>query len=180
MLSRRLTVVAFLLLDCGGVAAYDDPSAQATGGHGNTVGTGGTSKYWLDAGIGGTSTGGQVYSTYTAQGCPNVAAPTISAECDIFDASSTCPPGFGCFPTVRNSNDPCQPAQYSFVCAAAGTAGQSDFCDQTLRCAPGYICVISSIGTECQQLCDTTNSANGCLPGMRCDPVDVPGVGTCS
>jgi hypothetical protein len=178
MLSRRLCIVAFLLFDCGGALGYDD-SLQATGGRHNAGGAGGTPNTWLDAGLGGTSTGGQVYSTYTGQGCPQTTVPSVDAACDIFSADSGCPDGYGCFPIVRSTNDPCQPASYSFLCVYAGSGSQGDDCDQLHRCGPGYVCVVTSIGTQCEQVCDTSQPSS-CAPGMFCDPIDVPGVGTCS
>jgi hypothetical protein len=129
---------------------------------------------------GGTGTGGQVYSTYKNQGCPDASVtPTILQSCDLFGDDSGCGDGYGCFPMVRSSEDPCQPAQYAFVCVAAGVAMQAEKCDQTDRCAPGYVCVVTNTGTTCQQVCNTTDQSS-CPAGLFCDPIDVPGVGTCS
>ena len=180
MNSDRLGSVAFLLLlGCGG--AVEDPTAQAaTGGYTSHPATGGTSSVYPFA-TGGLSTGGQVYSTYTTQRCPDAGAPQMTMYCDPFAADSGCTDGDGCVPKLRSSQDPCQPTEYFFVCDTAGTAEQSDYCTDTRDCAPGYICVVSSHdGTACQQTCNLNGALSGCAPGMRCGPIDVPGVGTCS
>jgi hypothetical protein len=178
MRSARLgSLLSFVLLGCGG--AVEDPLVFATGGHTATPGTGGSSSV-VPQNSGGTSTGGQVYSTYSPQGCPDAsAAPIVTQLCDPFSEYSGCSDGSGCFPAVRSSEDPCQPAQYSFICVRAGTGRQADKCDQAERCAPGYVCVVTNTGTRCQRVCNTTDESS-CPPGLFCDPIDVPGVGTCS
>ncbi len=179
MCSGRLAQVPILLLlGCGG--AVDDGFVQrtATGGHTSLPVTGGTSS--IPLGSGGMSTGGQIYSTYTTQRCPDAGAPIMTMYCDPFAAESGCPADEGCMPKMRSSQDPCQPTQYYFVCDTAGTAEQADYCDDARDCAPGFICVVTSQGTQCQRACNSNSSVNGCAPGMRCDPIDVPGVGTCS
>jgi hypothetical protein len=179
MFSGRLSGIAFLLLlGCGG--AVEDPSVQpATGGHTSQLGTGGTTGI-VPHGSGGMGTGGQVYSTYANQGCPDASvAPSVTPLCDLFAPENDCGEGYGCFPMVRSTEDPCQPAEYLFACISAGTAKQAEKCDQHARCAPGYVCVVTNTGTKCQQVCNTSDTSS-CAAGMFCDPIDVPGVGTCS
>ena len=171
---RRLGSLGFLLLGCGG--ATDDSTALAAGGFWS--GSGGSTSQWPPA-SGGTHTGGQAYSTYTAIGCPDAAAPTINVQCDLFSAVSGCPDGQACFPTTRATADPCQPEQYYYICSPAGNGTQWDDCSTSNDCSQGFVCVVTSAGTKCQQICSTINSL-GCSPGMFCDPIDVAGVGTCS
>jgi hypothetical protein len=181
MRSGRYGSVLFLvLLGCGG--AVEDPAAivKGTGGYTSVAGIGGYGSI-VPLGSGGTSSGGQVYSTYTSPGCPDAATaqPTIDQYCDLFSADSGCGDSYGCFPLIQSSSDPCQPTRYLYACIAVGTGTQAQKCDDDQRCAAGYICVITSTGTVCQRACDTT-VPSGCAPGMFCDPIDVPGVGTCS
>jgi hypothetical protein len=179
MYMGKLSGIAFfVLLGCGG--AVEDASIQhATGGYTTQLVTGGTSSV-EPIGSGGASTGGQMHSTYPDQGCPDASAgPTVTEYCDLFGTNTGCEPGQGCFPMVRSSEDPCQPAEYFFVCVTAGTAKQAEKCEANARCAAGHVCVVTNTGTQCQQVCNTSD-ASGCAPGMFCDPIDVPGVGTCS
>ena len=171
----RLGGLGFLLLGCGG--ATDDSAPQSVGGWTSIFSTGGSSSLWPGA-SGGTATGGQAYSTYTAIGCPDAAAPTITAQCDLFSAVSGCADGQACFPTSQATADPCQPEQY-YVCASAGNGTQGDYCARSPDCASGFVCVVTPNATECQQMCSLSDPSI-CSPGMRCDPIDVAGVGTCS
>ncbi len=174
---RRLGSLGFLLLGCGG--ATDDSAPQATGGWESILSSGGSGSQW-PTGSGGSHTGGQAYSTYTAIGCPDAAAPTITAECDLFSpASSGCPSGQACYPTTRSTGNPCDPQQYYYVCASAGDGLQGDYCSRSTDCASGYVCVVSPNATSCQQMCSTSDSGI-CSGGMLCTPIDVAGVGTCS
>ena len=181
MLLRWLGVAAFWLSACGGATSDDDSATHATGGRNGTAGAGGTASTGWNPVTGGTGTGGQVYSTYTAQGCPDPGTASVTMYCDPFTTTSDCLSDQGCIPKKRASQDPCQPAQYYFVCDVVGTGEQSDYCTSYRDCAPGYTCVSSDNGgTQCQRTCDSSNSVDSCAPGMRCSPIDVPGVGTCS
>lgn len=173
-----ISCVALLLISCGG-ATEEITVPLSTGGRSQTStgGAGGSTSQPL---TGGTSTGGQqVISTYTPQGCADAAVPEIQSSCDLFGDSSECGDGRGCHPLIRTSQDPCVAAQYYFACITVGTGTQGDRCGSS-RCAAGYICVVTSAGTHCQKACDTSNPISSCGPGMRCEPIDVPGVGTCS
>ena len=181
MCSGRYGGVLFLVLfGCGG--AVEDPAAniKGAGGYTSVAGTGGYVSI-NPFGSGGAGTGGQVYSTYTSPGCPDAAAatPTVDQYCDLFATDSGCGDGNGCFPLIQSSGDPCQPTRYVYACIPVGTGIQAQKCDDSQRCAAGHICVVTSTGTVCQRACDTSVQ-NSCSAGMFCDPIDVPGVGTCS
>jgi hypothetical protein len=173
----RLGSLAFLLVGCGGAA--DNSISEATGGYSQISATGGRPNYWPDAGAGATGTGGQVYSTYTAQGCPDASTPAVHADCDLFSAVSGCPAGQACFPTTRSTNNPCQPEQYYYICSYTGSGAQGDACTSSHDCGQGYVCVVTNTGTKCQKMCALSDTTS-CSPGMFCDPIDVSGVGTCS
>jgi len=181
MSSGRYGGVLFLLFfGCGG--AVEDPAANriGTGGYTSVAGTGGHGSI-IPFGSGGNSTGGQVYSTYTSPGCPDAATatPIVDQYCDLFATDSGCGDGYGCFPLIQSSGDPCQPTRYLYACITVGTGTQAQKCDDNQRCAAGHICVVTSTGTVCQRACDTSVQSS-CSVGMFCDPIDVPGVGTCS
>jgi hypothetical protein len=176
MRAWRLASLGLIFFGCGG--ATEDFGAQSTGGSTSFGGFSGTGGLW-NPGTGGTSTGGRNYSTYTATGCPDAASPPVIAQCDLFASVSGCPTGQACYPTIRATSDPCQPEQYYYVCARAGTGTQWSNCSSSNDCAQGYVCVVATAGTKCQETCSLSNPST-CPPGMFCDPIDVAGVGTCS
>ncbi len=173
----RLGSLGCLLVSCGG--ATDDSAAPGGAGSSSFGGYAGSSSQWPNGGSGGTSTGGQNYSTYTAIGCPDAAALTVTAQCNLFSSVSGCPAGQACFPTIRATSDPCQPEQYYYICSYAGNGTQWDDCSNSNDCSQGFVCVVTTAGTKCQQICSPSDAPN-CPPGMFCDPIDVAGVGTCS
>ncbi len=177
MRARRLASLGLILLGCGG-STEDFGGTQGTGGNASFGGFSGSGGEW-NPGTGGTSAGGQNYSTYTATGCPDAALPPVIEQCNLFSSVSGCPAGQGCYPAISSTSDPCQPEQYSYVCARAGSGTQSDYCGKVTDCASGFVCVVTSNATECQKMCSTSDPST-CSPGMRCDPIDVAGVGTCS
>jgi hypothetical protein len=164
------------MASCGG--ATDDSVAPGIAGNTSVGGFGGAAGA-QPIGNGGTSTGRQHYSTYTAVGCPDAATPSVTAQCNLFSSVSGCPAGQACFPTIRSTADPCQPEQYFFVCSYAGNGTQWDDCSNSNDCAQGFVCVVTTAGTKCQQVCSLSD-APSCPAGMFCDPIDVTGVGTCS
>ena len=173
----RLGSLGFLLVSCGG--ATDNSAAEGAAGRNPIASFGGNGNYSPDAGMGGTHTGGQPYSTYAATGCPDAATPAVITNCDLFSSVSGCPDGQACFPTIRSTANPCQPEQYAYVCSFAGNGTQWDDCSRSNDCAQGYVCVVTNTGTKCQKMCSLSDTTS-CSPGMFCDPIDVAGVGTCS
>jgi len=175
----RLAGLGCLLWSCGGNT--DDSVPVSAGGNTSIPASGGSTSQWPYSGSGGSHTGGQKYSTYTAVGCPDSGlGATVVQECDLFSSISGCPDGQACFPTIRASADPCQPERFYYVCTYAGNGTQWDDCSNSNDCAQGHVCVVTSAGTKCQQMCSPGSSASTCPPGMFCDPIDVAGVGTCS
>jgi hypothetical protein len=170
----------FLGWGCGGPAA-DPPSARHKGGSGGAtpLTEGGAPVNPASAGTdhrGGAASGGTT-STYVESTCPSAPLPTVEAECVVGDLSS-CPAGEGCYPTITYPSAPCEPEIYRMLCLPAGSGRQWDSCYSLTDCASGYICVVGSIGTECQLACDTTDPKS-CPSGLFCEAIDLQGIGTC-
>jgi hypothetical protein len=173
----RLTSLSFLLFSCGG--STDNSLPQAFGGQTSIAGLGGNGGQGASSSSGGNHTGGQAYSTYTAIGCPDAGPPAVIVECELFSSTSGCPAGQACYPTTKATSNPCQPEQYYYLCALAGTGTQGDDCNSSNDCAQGFVCVVTGTGTECEEMCGSSGTA-GCSGGRICEPIDVAGVGTCS
>jgi hypothetical protein len=176
-----LGLVALLALGCGGPSA-PLPSPRGRGGSGglSSAATGGapstTTSFGGMTARGGAATGGQT-STYVEPTCPDVPTAQIEAQCDAFD-QSTCPEGQGCYPTIEYPTAPCVPEVYRTLCLPAGKGQQWEECLALLDCAPGFICVVSGSGTQCERACDA-NVPTSCPKGLFCEPIDLPGIGTC-
>lgn len=181
-----VSLLAFVLwhpVACGGPSA-PLPSAKARGGSAGAGGHNSSSTLGGGPSRGGSiaqsdsSIGGTTVSTYVDPGCPEVITPEIYAECSVSD-QSTCPPGTGCYPTIQYPSAPCQPETYSMLCLPAGTGEQWDDCESLLDCAPGFICVVTGIGTGCQRACDPNAPTSTCPKGLFCESIDLQGIGSC-
>ncbi|MGC4063505.1 MAG: hypothetical protein QM784_02410 [Polyangiaceae bacterium] len=77
-----------------------------------------------------------------------------------------------------NASRVCETETYRVTCLPAGNGEQWAPCDLLTDCAPGFTCVVTSLGTECLRMCDPTASA-ACPHGLFCDGVDLHGIGIC-
>lgn len=180
---RHLVFAALFAAACGGSIDADGGGSGGvvgiggvstgggfTGGFGGTGATGG-----LDAGLGGTVTGGT--GGYIDPGCPDAEPPPKIEECDPFANPTGCLPGEACYPFVNYPASKCEQEQYGTVCAVPGTAKQGEPCGGEL-CASGFVCVVTGIGTQCVKMCKLDGPST-CPPGLFCVPVDVEGIGGC-
>lgn len=180
-----VSLLAFVLcppLACGGPSApLPKPKGRGgspgIGGQVVTSTAGGATSRGGSIAQSGSSSGGTV-STYVDPGCPEVVTPEVYAECSVSD-QSTCPSGTGCYPTIEYPSAPCQPETYNMLCLPAGTGEQWDDCESLLDCAPGFICVVTGIGTECQRACDPSAPTSTCPKGLFCESIDLQGIGSC-
>ncbi len=174
--------LALGLAACGGAVAGSDldggateneggPSAGGRGGSGGGIGF-----RPPDAGVGGPTRpdGGG----FTDPGCPDAEPNPVDRQCDPFSAFNDCGPGFACFPFVQYPAGRCEAEQFGTVCGAAGSARQGEPCGTGQGCAGGHVCVISSEGVQCVQMCPT-EGADNCPPGLICEFLDVAGIGGC-
>ena len=182
---RRLTIhlcsVVLAVNACGGPSA-PLPKPRGKGGSagvpttdtmqgGVSAAAGGASAYGGTTGKGGTT------STYVEPGCPTPPVTEFDTECDALDPAS-CPFGDGCYPTIIYPTARCEPEIYSTMCLPAGSGAQWDDCLSLTDCAPGFICVVGGIGTQCQRACDSSDPTS-CPRGLFCEAIDLPGIGTC-
>lgn len=109
--------------------------------------------------------------------CPEQAQRIESTECDPLAEQTQCPAGEGCFPYVDYPTSRCEPETFGTRCAPAGAGMQGDPCAGE-RCAHGFLCVVTSRGTECARLCRMPGP-NTCPDGFICGSLDIDGFGVC-
>lgn len=120
----------------------------------------------------------EVGDVYDDPGCPEAMQRVEESECDPLDDALQCDEGMGCFPYVDYPSAPCAPETFGARCAQAGTGTQGEPCSQSLRCAHGFLCVVTSRGTECAELCKLPGE-NTCAAGFICGSLDIDGYGVC-
>jgi hypothetical protein len=116
------------------------------------------------------------YVAFREDACPEVLLEPPDLECDPFSQPSQCGPDQGCYPIPPRATDSCHPGRYATRCLSAGRGGQGVPCGGGTDCADGFICVKSSTGDQCVQLCHT-NVYGACGEGRVCIEVDVTGSG---
>jgi hypothetical protein len=118
-------------------------------------------------------------NTYVDPQCPDAGSPQTVIECDIF-GPNTCGPGEACYPASIPPRHPCESEIYGAFCLGVGSGTQGSSCDNTLGCAPGYVCLITGTSTQCAELCELGGGGtHGCAEGYVCEPIDVPGFSAC-
>lgn len=116
---------------------------------------------------------------YVDPGCPDVGPPIKDFQCDPYNqGNSGCAFGEGCYIYVQYPDEPCGKETYGAFCMPAGPGGQGDSCNGGQDCGAGFCCVVTGSGTQCVELCPLAG-ADGCPPGLVCEPIDVEGFGGC-
>lgn len=124
----------------------------------------------------------EVGDLYEEQHCPDAVQRVEKIECDPLaetdpERSSDCPEFEGCYPYVHYPSAPCEPETFGTRCDLAGTGLQGDGCND-IRCAPGFLCVVTGRGMECAELCPLPG-VNSCADGLICGSLDIDGFGVC-
>jgi hypothetical protein len=110
--------------------------------------------------------------------CPDIYVPPPSTECEPLGDAGECGEGFACYPYVRYPSSRCETESFGTRCDFAGTGTQGHPCSGE-RCANGFLCVVTSRGTECAQLCRVPGP-NTCPTGLICGSLDIDGFGVCT
>ncbi len=111
-------------------------------------------------------------------GCPEMVEAIEDRTCDPLAGESSCPFGWECFPYVEYPETRCSAEVYGTRCEPAGLGVQGDACDLT-PCAGGFLCVATSQGSLCAQLCELPGDGDNCPRGLICGSVDIKGYGVC-
>jgi hypothetical protein len=192
-MNRFLTLIAltFVFSGCGSIADApsvdgdaDAPASAETGGQGDadalTTPDGALESGTPDGSIDGSITRDArpveplpdtslPDVTQLPDACPPAVQP--ARPCDSLKQTG-CPAGQACidYPQTETSGDPaCSGYLWGTQCVAAGTGTQWAACSGN-SCAPGYECWGVRGTLVCLKLCDTAG-ANGCPPGLACDPL---------
>lgn len=110
--------------------------------------------------------------------CPDSYVPPPSTECEPLAEADDCGEGFACYPYVRYPTSRCEAESFGTRCDVAGAGTQGHPCSGE-RCANGFLCVVTSRGTECAQLCRVPGP-NTCPTGLICGSLDIDGFGVCT